>query len=272
MKSHVAAAGSVALLLGALTVLDRPASLDAAWSAPLALRLTSRPAPARDLPSPCEHRDRAQHRTRVPEPIARHSRSRLIAPDALTGVVKKTCAGCHSEQRKLGNLSLANFDLLTVANTSPDIAEKMIGKLRTGMMPPPGRAKPGGDTLDVLMTTLERIMDASAARNPNPGNRTFQRLNRAEYTRSVRELLSIDINADSWLPLDTKSANFDNIADVQLPSATTLDAYLDAASDIARWRSAIRGQRVDLTFKIRDWRHRSRRSTGRRAARAAGSP
>ncbi len=81
---------------------------------------------------------------------------------------------------------------------------------------------------------MERIIDAKAAANPNPGTRTFQRLNRAEYERSVRDLLAIDIRAGSWLPLDTKSANFDNIADVQLPSATLLDAYMDAASAISR--------------------------------------
>jgi len=236
MKSHVAAAGSVALLLGALTVLDRPASLDAAWSVPSALRLTSRPAPARDLPT--RHANtaavRLPHRAYPGVHREAFPTATPIAADELTGVVKKTCGGCHSEQRKMGNLSLAGFDLLTIGNASPEIAEKMIGKLRTGMMPPPGRARPGGDTLDVLMTTLERLMDARAVRTPNPGMRTFQRLNRAEYERSVREVLDLRINADSWLPLDTKSANFDNIADVQMPSATTLDAYLDAASDIAR--------------------------------------
>jgi hypothetical protein len=117
---------------------------------------------------------------------------------------------------------------------SPELAEKMIGKLRAGMMPPPGRPKPGGDTLNVLAGTLERMMDARYALNPNPGTRTFQRLNRAEYERSVKDLLGVDIKAESWLPLDTKSANFDNIADVQMPSATLLDSYLDAASEISR--------------------------------------
>ena len=156
-----------------------------------------------------------------------------MAPSALTDVVKKTCAGCHSEQRKQGNLSLQGFDMTNI-NGSPELAEKMIGKLRAGMMPPPGRPKPGGDTLDVLAGTLERMMDARYALNPNPGTRTFQRLNRAEYERSVKDLLGVDIKAESWLPLDTKSANFDNIADVQTPSATLLDSYLDAASEISR--------------------------------------
>jgi hypothetical protein len=84
------------------------------------------------------------------------------------------------------------------------------------------------------METIEKQMDARYVASPNPGSRTFQRLNRAEYERAIRDVLAIDVRADSWLPLDTKSANFDNIADVQVPSATTLDSYLDAASEISR--------------------------------------
>ncbi len=165
--------------------------------------------------------------------LAPTARTAIAAP-ALTDVVKKTCAGCHSDSRKQGNLSLQNFDLLTIGQASPEVAEKMINKLRSGMMPPPGRAKPGGDTLQVLLETLEKQMDARYAANPNPGMRTFQRLNRAEYERAIKDVLNIDVRADSWLPLDTKSANFDNIAAVQMPSATTLDSYLDAASEISR--------------------------------------
>ena len=231
MKSHTVVAGSLGLLLAALLILDNPTALEAARTVPVALTSALRRDPVRVASSPApitrSRRTYGVHGAPRPVPTA-------LAPDALNGVVKKTCAGCHSEQRKQGNLSLANFDFMSIAGTSPDVAEKMIGKLRTGMMPPPGRARPAGDTLDVLMTSLERIMDASAAKSPNPGNRTFQRLNRAEYERSVHDLLGLDITADSWLPLDTKSANFDNIADAQLPSATALDAYLDAASDISR--------------------------------------
>jgi hypothetical protein len=157
-----------------------------------------------------------------------------MSDDDLTAVVKSTCLNCHSETRKQGNLSLAAFDLSTVAFAAPEVAEKMIGKLRSGMMPPPGRRRPGGDTLDVLAASLERVMDARAKSEPNPGVRAFQRLNRAEYERSVYELLGLHVNAESWLPLDTRSANFDNIADAQTPSATVLDAYLDAASEISR--------------------------------------
>jgi hypothetical protein len=88
--------------------------------------------------------------------------------------------------------------------------------------------------LTLLAETLERLVDAAAALKPEPGGRTFQRLNRAEYEQSIRDLLTLEVSAGNWLPLDTKSANFDNIADVQMPSATLLDAYLDAASEISR--------------------------------------
>jgi mono/diheme cytochrome c family protein len=161
----------------------------------------------------------------------------ISASDAevLTAVVKKNCAGCHSDNRKgtAGNLTLQSFTLGNATST-PETAEKMINKLRAGMMPPPGRARPGGDTLDILVSTLEKLMDAKAVSAPNPGGRTFQRLNRAEYTASIQDLLGLNVDAGSWLPLDTKSANFDNIADVQTPSATLLDAYMDAASEISR--------------------------------------
>ena len=161
----------------------------------------------------------------------------ISAADAemLTAVVKKNCAGCHSDTRKgtAGNLTLQNFSVAN-APLTPETAEKMIGKLRAGMMPPPGRARPGGDTLNILAETLEKLMDAKAVSAPNPGGRTFQRLNRSEYSSSIQDVLGLGIDAGSWLPLDTKSANFDNIADVQTPSAMLMDAYFDAASEIAR--------------------------------------
>ncbi len=163
-------------------------------------------------------------------------RGSALTPEDLNGVVKKTCGGCHSAQRKMGNLVLEGFDVATAAQRpeATEIAEKVIGKLQAGMMPPPGRARPKGDTLAVLQQTLERLIDARAALRPEPGHRAFQRLNRVEYAQSIRQLLALDVDPGKWLPLDTKSANFDNIADVQMPSATLLDAYLDAASEIAR--------------------------------------
>ena len=172
-----------------------------------------------------------------PHAPGKSGKGTLISNEGLTQMVRQTCAAsCHSDQRKLGSLTLEHFEVGTTASNggNAEIAERMITKLRAGMMPPPGRRRPGGDSLTVLASTLESLLDKAAAVRPEPGVRTFQRLNQAEYERSIKSMLDLEVNASSWLPLDTKSANFDNIADVQLPSATLLDAYLDAASEISR--------------------------------------
>jgi len=156
-----------------------------------------------------------------------------VSSEALNRVVQGLCLLCHNDQALTGNLSLAGFDVAH-AEQKPDVAERVIRKLRAGMMPPPGVPRPGGDTMLALVETIERRLDQAAAAAPSPGTRTFQRLNREEYQVSIRELLGLEIDAGEFLPLDTKSANFDNIADVQMPSATLVEGYLRAAAQISR--------------------------------------
>ena len=156
--------------------------------------------------------------------------------ESLTEVVQLYCQGCHNDRMLTGNLSLEGFDVTNAAHT-PELAartEKMIRKLRANMMPPPSVRRPSDETLLTLVETLESVVDQEADANPNPGHRTFQRLNRAEYERAVYDLLALEISAGDYLPLDTMSANFDNIADVQMLSATLLDGYLKAASEISQ--------------------------------------
>ncbi len=160
----------------------------------------------------------------------------LVAPptaNTYDDVIERYCVRCHSDQRLRGNLSLESFTMAD-APSQGEVAEKVIKKLRAGMMPPPGARRPSADSLVTLVQALEARMDQAAAAAPNPGRRTFQRLNRAEYGASVRALLGIDVDVGAFLPLDTKSANFDNIADVQIPSATLMEGYLRAAGQISR--------------------------------------
>ncbi len=156
-----------------------------------------------------------------------------IAPAELNAVVKQYCQKCHNSTMRRGNLSLAGFDV-GAPEADADVAEKIVAKLRAGMMPPVGSARPSVDTLDALVTSLERELDANAVAHPNPGRRTFQRLNRAEYRLAIADLLKLEVDATAYLPPDTKSDNFDNIADVQALSPTLLSAYLRAASDLSR--------------------------------------
>ena len=170
--------------------------------------------------------------------LARAGEQNKPQPDhvALTGVVHTYCQRCHNDRVRAGSLLLTDFDVTTAALTPESAArtEKIIRKLRANMMPPPGVRRPSDETLLTLVETLESVVDADAAEKPNPGHRTFQRLNRPEYEGAVHELLSLEIDAADYLPPDTMSANFDNIADVQTPSATLLASYLRAASEISQ--------------------------------------
>jgi hypothetical protein len=163
---------------------------------------------------------------------ARQVPLRSPAVEAAQTVVRSTCAGCHNDRTRSGNVSLEAFEVAS-AGEHPDITEKMIRKLRAGQMPPPGSRRPDEAALAGLADVLEAQADARAT-EPTPGRRSFQRLNRTEYARSIHDLLALDIGAGDYLPLDAKSANFDNIADAQLLSPTLMQAYLTAAAEISR--------------------------------------
>jgi len=150
-------------------------------------------------------------------------------------LVKQYCVGCHNDRNKdrTSGLSFQSFDAATIAD-HPDVAERMIRRLRAGMMPPVGAKRPEAATITSLVNAFETRLDRAAALNPNPGWRPSQRLNRAEYQRAVKDLLSIDVDVNQFLPADTLSDGFDNIADTQTISSTLMEGYLRAASQISR--------------------------------------
>ena len=166
-------------------------------------------------------------------PVASHATAASAADlDSAQQTIAQSCVGCHSDRAKAGGLSFERY-AVAGAGDQLEVTEKMIRKLRAGQMPPAGSRRPADSVLDALAGVLEAQADAHAV-DAAPGRRTFQRLNRAEYTQSVRDLLGLDINAGDYLPLDTKSANFDNIADAQLLSPTVMQGYLTAAAEISR--------------------------------------
>ena len=148
-------------------------------------------------------------------------------------VIEQYCLECHDADKAKGDLVLEGFDPAKVEQRA-EVGEKIIRKLRAGMMPPPGHERPPAAALDALATGLEAKLDAAADARPNPGRRTFQRLNRAEYAASIRDMLALDVDVASFLPPDTLSHNFDNIADAQSMSATLLEGYLRAAAHVSR--------------------------------------
>ncbi len=167
--------------------------------------------------------------------VAHPAATTTMLPAEQTALVKTYCATCHTDRGKerTGNLSFQNFDAAKLEDNG-EVTEKMIRKLRAGMMPPPGAKRPEPAVITALAASFETRMDRHAALNPNPGSRPFQRLNRAEYANAVKDLLDVDVDVSTYLPPDTISHGFDNVADSQSFSPTLMDGYLRAASQISR--------------------------------------
>lgn len=173
-----------------------------------------------------------------------------MSADEANDVMDRYCGRCHSDRQMRGNLSLEDFDA-TQAFDQAETAEMVIRKMRAGMMPPPGARRPDEAVLEGVMVALESRIDSASALNPNPGTRTFQRLNQAEYAASIKALLGLEIDPSGYLPPDTKSANFDNIADAQMLSPTLMDSYLNAAAEVSRLAVGdVRATAGEATYKV----------------------
>jgi mono/diheme cytochrome c family protein len=149
-------------------------------------------------------------------------------------VLKKYCQTCHNENLRTAGLVIDTADLSHVPDHA-EVWEKVIRKLRTGTMPPPGLPRPDKASNNALASFLEREIDAAAAAHPNPGRtEAIHRLNRTEYQNAVRDMLSLDIDVAALLPADDQSYGFDNIAGVLKMSPTLLERYMGAAREISR--------------------------------------
>src|ERR1700733_12158443 len=158
-------------------------------------------------------------------------------PAAQQALINKYCVGCHNDKLTSGGLSLTKLEAtLTAGHVSAHAEEweKVILKVRSGMMPPPGLPRPDKTTLASFAASLEDSIDRAATAHPNPGRPALHRLNRTEYANSIRDLLSLDIDATTLLPADDMSHGFDNMAEVLNISPSLMDSYIGAASKISR--------------------------------------
>jgi mono/diheme cytochrome c family protein len=143
------------------------------------------------------------------------------------------CAACHNANMKSGGLNLAQADLAKLP-AEPELWEKVVRKVRTGVMPPPNVPQPSAADRRAVLKTLEDSLDAVSAAKVNPGRtETLRRLNRTEYQNVIRDLLALDVDAASLLPADESGHGFDNVNVGDL-SPTLLNRYISAAQKISR--------------------------------------
>ena len=152
-------------------------------------------------------------------------------------VFDRYCVTCHNDRLQTGGLTLDRTRVdADDPSRHPEVWERVIGKLRTGAMPPTGRPRPDAATYDTVASHLEAAIDRAAAANPDPGRTsTVHRLNRTEYRNAIRDLLALDLDVTPLLPGDeTSDTGFDNNADVLSISTAQLERYLSAARTITR--------------------------------------
>jgi cytochrome c5 len=149
-------------------------------------------------------------------------------------LVDRYCVTCHNQRLRTANLALDTASVDDIAGNTT-IWEKVLGKLRTGAMPPPGMPRPDPAAVDAFASSLETALEHAAAAHPNPGRVAVHRLNQTEYTNAIHDLLGLNIDAGSLVIADdADEQGFDNIAGVLSLSPALLERYLSAARTISR--------------------------------------
>jgi cytochrome c5 len=156
----------------------------------------------------------------------------LMTAADIKPVVDRYCVTCHNDRLKTGSVTFENVDFANIRSNA-ELFEKAVRKLLVGAMPPQGAVRPDSATLEALGASFESLLDREAATHPNPGRAVLRRVNRTEYANAIRDLLHLDVNVSTLLPVDNSSYGFDNIADVLGMSPVLMERYLTAARRIS---------------------------------------
>ena len=148
--------------------------------------------------------------------------------------LKQYCLSCHNARTKSGGLALDALDSSSIDAHDAETWEKVVRRLRTGMMPPEAAPKPSPGAREAFTAALEAGLDRTASARLDPGAPALHRLNRAEYANAVRDLLALDVDVSALLPPDDSAAGFDNIADVLGVSPALIEGYVAAAAKVSR--------------------------------------
>ena len=185
---------------------------------------------------------------------AKQTQAGAVAPTspAPQAIFDQYCIACHNQRLRTAGLALDNLDI-TKPGANAEVWERVIAKLRSGSMPPPGRPRPDPATYHAVARWLETEIDRAWSANRNPGRiNAVHRLNRTEYNNAIRDLFALDINVKSLLPGDeTADGSFDNFADVLTISTAHLERYLSVARQVTRLATGLPPASPGLaTFEI----------------------
>jgi hypothetical protein len=161
----------------------------------------------------------------------------MSAQDFATHVkpmLNKSCSPCHNERNASGGVNIVPFTEASSLLGLRDEWERILQKIRSGEMPPKGFPRPAQPQVNQLLEYVSgEFKKADAKIAPDPGRVTARRLNRTEYTNTIRDLLGVDFRADQTFPTDDSGHGFDNIGEVLTISPLLMEKYLQAAETIS---------------------------------------
>jgi len=172
-----------------------------------------------------------------------------LSTQAESDLISKYCLDCHNPDDYKGGLELEVYDP-GMAHDKDEVqtTEKMIRKLRAGMMPPAGKPRPDFSTIQSFVSTLEQDIDAH--NKPVLSVPKLHRLNRTEYQNAVRDLLDLDVDATKLLPTDDSSRGFDNQAGTLSLSPALLEGYVSAAAELSRLAVGTATAPEQVTYRV----------------------
>jgi mono/diheme cytochrome c family protein len=197
-------------------------------SAPVAAK------PQAAVPAPRTTPPAAAARTGAPRAVSKPPTVAAFSA-ATKELFDDTCSECHNPTDLSGGFDVNVYRSVETLATDRDRWESILAKLKSREMPPDDAViQPSDEQIHTLVKLLEKEFDrADAAMKPDPGRVTARRLNRAEYTNTIRDLLAVDFRADRNFPTDDSGEGFDNIGDVLTVSPVLMEKYLAAAGRIA---------------------------------------
>ena len=151
----------------------------------------------------------------------------------LDNTFQQYCVVCHNETLRTADFSLEGVTASELSSHTSAL-EKVLRRLASGEMPPTGMPRPSESVRFELVSWLEARLHEHASDNPNPGSPAIHRLNRAEYSNAIRDLLGIDLDHSEDLPADDSGYGFDNIGDVLTVSPLHIEKYISAARRASR--------------------------------------
>ena len=155
------------------------------------------------------------------------------AADPHAAMLNQYCVACHNDKAHTAGISVQHLNPANVGENA-DVWEKVLRQVSSGQMPPNGMPHPDTAARAVFANWLETSLDHSAAEHPNPGRPAIHRLNRAEYSNAIRDLLALNFDSTSMLPADDSGYGFDNVADVLSISPVLLERYMAVARKVSR--------------------------------------